>query len=389
MRSFYFIIVIIFSSCSTTKYLLTDTGFPKAPDYNYIKNWVVTPKEEIPLPKNYFDTLKSFKSDVDVFYLYPTVYNSAYNGNFWNVNVDDPQHQRRVKELAIGNQASIFSGLTNVYSPLYRQIFYDGLVFYDASKTLMDIAQDPILKNDFNKYKKKIFSNNSLKYFSFDNDKQRIYSKESYELAYSDIKRAFLKYLEFENKGKNFIIAAHSQGSMHAKRLINDIVMPNEEIKDKLLLAYLVGIPIAENFSDLPPCSSPAQIKCFLSWNTFGDNVNPYDNEYYKNIVATNPVTFDQSEKISDIMIHKGILLPNIVQMFKYQVMGLSVKNFKLKKPNKISVISERGSLQIKEIKIPWIKIFKMESYHSADYNLFWLNIRENLHFRLSNYFKK
>ena len=149
----------------------------------------------------------------------------------------------------------------------------------------MDIAQDPILKNDFKNYKKKIFSNNSLKYFSFDNDKQRIYSKESYELAYSDIKRAFLKYLEFENKGKNFIIAAHSQGSMHAKRLINDIIMPNKEIKDKLLLAYLVGIPIAENFSDLPPCSSPDQIKCFLSWNTFGDNVNPYDNEYYLSLI--------------------------------------------------------------------------------------------------------
>ena len=70
------------------------------------------------------------------------------------------------------------------------------------------------------------------------------------------------------------------------------------------------------------------------------------------------------------------ILMPNIVQMFKYQVLKLPVKNFKLKTPNKISVKSESGSLQIKEINIPWIKLFNMESYHSGDYNLFWLNIR-------------
>jgi hypothetical protein len=164
--------------------------------------------------------------------------------------------------------------------------------------------------------------------------------------------------------------------------------MPNKEIKDKLLLAYLVGVPIADNFSDLPPCSSPDQMKCFLSWNTFGDNINPYNNEYYKDIVASNPVSFDRNDVSTDIYNHKGILMPNIVQMFKYQVLKLPVKNFKLKKPNKISVKSESGSLQIKEINIPWIKLFNMESYHSGDYNLFWLNIRENLHYRLSNYFK-
>ena len=154
------------------------------------------------------------------------------------------------------------------------------------------------------------------------------------------------------------------------------------------LLAYLVGVPIADNFSDLPPCSSPDQMKCFLSWNTFGDNINPYNNEYYKDIVASNPVSFDESNVSTDIYNHKGILMPNIVQMFKYQVLKLPVKNFKLKKPNKISVKAESGSLQIKEINIPWIKLFNMESYDSGDYNLFWLNIRENLHYRLSNYFK-
>ena len=37
----------------------------------------------------------------------------------------------------------------------------------------------------------------------------------------------------------------------------------------------------------------------------------------------------------------------------------------------------------IKPIKIPFARFYKMKNYHIADYNLFWLNIRNNLRFRL------
>ena len=56
---------------------------------------------------------------------------------------------------------------------------------------------------------------------------------------------------------------------------------------------------------------------------------------------------------------------------------------------NKIKAQSEKGSLQLIELNIPWIKIFEKESFHAGDYNFFWLNIRENLSLRLANYFKK
>ena len=84
---------------------------------------------------------------------------------------------------------------------------------------------------------------------------------------------------------------------------------------------------------------------------------------------------------------HKGILMPNFFQFFKYNVFKLPINNLKIKKENSIVVESEEGSLQVKKIAIPWIKIFEKESFHSADYNFFWLNIRENLNYRLSNYF--
>ena len=390
MRTQYFLIFsFMFFSCTSTKYLVSNTGFPKAPDYKYMKNWISSPKKEIPLPLNYMDSLKDFKSEVDVFYIYPTVYYGGYNGNFWNSNPENFDHQNRVDALALKNQASVFSGLTNVYTPLYRQLFYDGLVYHNTNELLTEIALDPKLKSNFNYYKDLIYSNKSLEYFSFENNKLKSYAKESFDVAYNDIKRAFLIYLEQENKGKKIIIAAHSQGTLHAARLIDEVILPDDNLKSNLILAYLIGMPVSSEFKDFPVCEDPLQLNCFMSWNTHGNNYFPYDNEVYKEIVANNPITFKSDRNITNIKDHKGILMPSFFQMFKYQILNRPIGPLKLKNENKIKAQSDKGSLQLIELNIPWIKIFEKQSFHAGDYNFFWLNIRENLFFRLSNYFNE
>ena len=75
--------------------------------------------------------------------------------------------------------------------------------------------------------------------------------------------------------------------------------------------------------------------------------------------------------------------------MFKYQVLNRPIGPLKIKNKSKIKAKSDRGSLQLIELNIPWIKIFEKESFHAGDYNFFWLNIRENLSDRLTNYFNK
>ena len=389
MRVVYFFILLFLIGCNSSRYLVSNTGFPKAPDYKYIKNWASSPKKEIPLPLNYVDSLEDFKSKVDVFYIYPTVYYSGYDGNFWNSNPEDLDHINRVNTLTLYNQASVFSGISNVYAPYYRQLFYDGLYYHISNEILTKIALDPKLNKDFKSYRDEIFSSKELQLFTYENNKLRSYAKESYDLAYNDIKRAFLKYLETENKDKKIIISSHSQGTLHAIRLIKDVILPNENIKKKLLLAYLVGMPVIDDFKDFSPCNTPEEINCFMSWNTYGDNINPFDNELYGNVVATNPITFMDDSKSSNILNHKGILMPNVFQMFKYQVLNLPIGRLKLKKENKIVVQSHNGALQVKELNIPLIKIFEKEDFHAVDYNLFWLNIRENLNYRLSKYFNE
>ena len=148
-------------------------------------------------------------------------------------------------------------------------------------------------------------------------------------------------------------------------------------------------MPVSSSFKNFPVCENPLQLNCFVSWNTHGDNFYPYDNEVYKTIVANNPISFTSDKQITKLEDHKGILMPSFFQMFKYQVLKRPIGPLKIKNESKIKAKSDKGSLQLIELNIPWIKIFERESFHAGDYNFFWLNIRENLSDRLTNYFNK
>ena len=78
------------------------------------------------------------------------------------------------------------------------------------------------------------------------NEKFKEDGKKALDLAYSDIRDAFKYFLTNFNNGKPFIIASHSQGTVHAKRLISEFI-DGKELQDKLIAAYLVGIKVYEN----------------------------------------------------------------------------------------------------------------------------------------------
>ncbi|MEL4881666.1 DUF3089 domain-containing protein, partial [Shewanella algae] len=77
-------------------------------------------------------------------------------------------------------QASIFNAAGRVFAPYYRQAHISS--YYPISQ-LDSIA-----------------------------------AKASFDLAYSDIKKAFENFLQLWNEGRPIIIASHSQGTTHAKR---------------------------------------------------------------------------------------------------------------------------------------------------------------------------
>ena len=78
------------------------------------------------------------------------------------------------------------------------------------------------------------------------NEKFKVDGVKALDLAYNDIREAFIHYLENFNQGKPIIIASHSQGTIHAKRLISEFI-DGKELQKQLIAAYLVGMKVNQD----------------------------------------------------------------------------------------------------------------------------------------------
>lgn len=223
----------------------------------------------------------------DVFFLHPTTY---FSGESWNQPLDDPETNRRTDERVLRNQASAFNGAGRVFAPRYRQatlgaFFTDDTADADAARAL----------------------------------------------AYSDVRRAFRHYLAEWGGDRPLVIAAHSQGSRMALRLLSEhfagdaaaaggtagldvgeggararrpAAVPARAgppvggpgaavdrggagvsgappaLRRRLVAAYLVGVPLPEaaleeTLPGLPLCRSAEQTGCVVTWNSVEAGARP------------------------------------------------------------------------------------------------------------------
>ncbi len=290
-------------------------------DYNNEKNWAFRSDlhdfNKI-MPKNYkYNNEEIF--DVSVFYIHPT---TLFSSTSWNADTSHFSNNKLI-DLCLDNQASIFAGLSYLYVPHYREMH-----IYSYTDTI-----------------------NGIKAFN---------------VAYNDILLSFKSFLKHIKTDK-FIIVSHSQGTNHAKRLINEYIYPNKDLLDRLVLSYLIGMDITSNEMFIDLCEDPNQLHCFLNWRSFNDLYYPIDWNYGDNYTSINPITYSNNFLWSDKKKHKGILFPNKKIFFKK---SLSARN-------------EKGLLWVKFPKNIFINRFKRDSYHNADFNLYWVNIRHNLINRL------
>ena len=304
------------------------------PNYSNINYWAAHPGKfdySDFLPKN-LENDSLILDSIDVFYVYPTMYN---NGLDWNASVEDKKLNKKIGLLSLKNQANVFAGMASVYSPFYRQMHLNG-------------------------YKDEV---NGIKAFN---------------LAYKDIENAFKYYLENFNKGNRIVLAGHSQGTHHLQKLFNDYISINDSILEKIELCYFVGDLYVSSFSikNYPICTNPTDLNCYLNWNSYpiGTNFSQVSTE---NKPVTNPITWINNDSSSTYTSHKGILFNN----FKIILTGN-----KLKHANTIRAKTNNGLLLVEIQEFPLLKIYDKilnKNYHSLDYNLFWMNIRENFYLRM------
>jgi hypothetical protein len=301
---------------------------PAAPDYSLEKNWSALPfrtdeADRIPKWEEWIsDSLKA----VDVFYIYPTLY---MKGKTWNADTENKKLNKRLDTKPVRYQASVFNASCRVYAPRYRQSIID--VFYDSTSN----------------------------------------GKNSLAFAYDDVKRAFEYYLKHYNAGRPFIIASHSQGTYHARRLLKEM-LDGTELSKRMVAAYAIGYALTDTmFTALKPCGNATETGCYITWASYKNGFEPTESDLQlAGNICINPVTWSRDTASVAGHYHKGTLLLNFGKRYE-KACRTQIHNNILWVDNRLPIVSSMNNL------------------HIADYNLFWFDIRDNVAERVKEYLKK
>lgn len=129
------------------------------------------------------------------------------------------------------------------------------------------------------------------------------------EMAYADIKAAWLRYLANDNAGRGVVLIGHDQGAGILTRLIANEI-DGKPVGDRLVSAILLGVnldvPKGETvggaFRKVPLCASKADLGCAIAYTSFrADAPPPIDSLFGKGseqgmtAACVNPADLDGS----------------------------------------------------------------------------------------------
>ncbi|MEO6582848.1 MAG: DUF3089 domain-containing protein, partial [Ferruginibacter sp.] len=145
-------------------------------------------------------------------------------------------------------------------------------------------------------------------------------------------------------------------------------------LAEKLVVAYLIGMPVPQNYTTIPPCGDSLQTGCLVSWRTYrkGSLANQYvEREDFKSVV-TNPLLWTNGHEYAPATLNKGGILRNFDKVIP-MVVDAQVSN---------------NILWASKPKFFGNFLLRTENYHIADINFFYVNIAENVKTRITMYYK-
>lgn len=337
MRVVLLIVFCLFLGKLSAQYKLTvpfdPYNSPPEPSYNSETSWSALPftKDTADsIPRKSESKNQQAIAKADVFFIHPTIYTYEPTGKYqWNGDLNDQELNQKVDESTIKNQVSAFNGSCRVFAPRYRQAHYSAFT-----------TEVPDFK------------------------------KQSLDIAYADVKAAFIHYLENWNENRPIVIASHSQGTIHAGRLIKEF-FEGKPLQKQLVAAYLIGIATPKDYFDEIPLSTKADdTGTWVSWNCFIKGYYPtYYNDGLDVAACINPLTWTQEE---DWVSHKKNS-GSVGYGFKFKAQALGAQ-------------CHDGMLWIEKPRIFGAIFIRTKIWHFADINLFWNSIRENVALRIAAY---
>lgn len=286
--------------------------------------------------------------DVDVFFVHPTTYLSS---DTWNAPLDAEDANLRIEKRVLKMQASAYNLAGKVYAPRYRQATF-GAFFDEEGDGLQALVY-----------------------------------------AYTDLQKAFDQFVAERNEGRPFILAGHSQGSLHLLALLQQRVA-GTPLADRMIATYIIGWPVSLE-ADLGPmaginaCESATDTQCVVSYQTFGrDGDTAGIQGYFQSttslagvpragtkMLCTNPLTWTiDGTATAEANVGAQARVPDDQQL------AAPIKSFSGAScdANGFLVLDTEPGEAWQEFKMSG------ENYHVYDYHMFYGNIRQNAASRIA-----
>ncbi|RBP53594.1 DUF3089 domain-containing protein [Arenicella xantha] len=343
---------------------------PAAPDYSQLAFWSAHPgvNDSADLAPDGVTTIVPEQAPVDVFFVQPTTY---FSGGSWNSAMSTNEFAEQGTEHVLATVASTFSSCCRVYAPRYRQAHLAAFIKTGSPAAI-----------------------------------------QALDLAYQDVEQAFLYFLKHRDPARPFILASHSQGTLHSLRLLANHV-DGKALRKSMVAAYLIGywIPsdaLTVTIPNIPLCTEAGMTGCLVTYDTYDvegtgrdpDGVLPY---WYPSgwewanrprTLCVNPLSWKVDQQKVPKQANLGAvpmqwkdaipeLLKNQNPGFKYTTIGAPMVGYTSARCH------QDGSLMVDpQLGSPFDNRGAGEdrSLHPNDWTLFHMNIRQNAADRVQAY---
>lgn len=209
--------------------------------------------------------------------------------------------------------------------------------------------------------------------------------KAALDLAYRDVLEAFDAFLAATPADQPIVLAGHSQGSFHLKRLLSDRIA-GTPLARRVIAAYVIGWPVELSAElpalGLPACTAPDQAGCIVSYMSFTDvgdpavmraayrHVTPGANRPDARFLCSNPLTggiggsappsANLGATVPDLKMEHAALKPGLVG----------------------ATCAPDDTLRIGEGPDMGPFVLPIGNYHIYDYALYWSNLRADFNRR-------
>ena len=297
------------------------------------------------------------------------IHSTAYLGNtHWMGSLEKATATEDNKQWMMANQASIFSGCCSVYAPYYREATIHAFLESDLS--------------------------NGAKALDF---------------AYNDVARAFAYFISEIPDGSPFIVASHSQGTVHGQRLLQQEI-EGTPLGDRLVAAYLIGCTIHTDILDkyytqIQACNEQDDLHCMIAFDTWREGDSPigagcpnwFGDHYQRSTsrwLCVNPLSWHRDELKMDKSKNPGSVpilnQYNIYLLGKDKAANLEWSDLQAPVAGVASAQCVDGVLGTNDQTGGVFNKMAINGYyHGLDYALYYMSIRKNAQLRVKTWWQQ